>query len=272
MDISIIKDYIPLVTTIFAALLTYFLGFRKGKQDKFNTQIEESLQVILSPMLHEIKIIIHEESAFQRQKLLKEFFYKYSKEDTKLFKMPSKFIHDYYYRTQELFFKFEKDKNKDDWDTFWVYFHKLSKMVNDEYNTIRENIYSDYKWLIDLSKKNCFVRITFEFLTLIYDAIKFIIRIDFILIIGIIINNVQGEKLVPMYINQMVSISLVISLLLYGLLLMILADYSSAKHMQKESAFKKIKNKILPEKLRKIIDIDIEKEKKKIIIPDMYNE
>lgn len=74
LDLSKIKDYLPIVTTILAALLTYFFGFRKVKKDKFDIQIEEALKEILSPMLHSLRFIMREENAFQREKLLKGFF------------------------------------------------------------------------------------------------------------------------------------------------------------------------------------------------------
>lgn len=276
LEISMIKDYIPLITTVIAALLTYFLGFRKGKQEKFNIQMEKSLEEVLSPMFNELRIIKREENAFQREKLLKNFFEKYGCENTNVFKISSKYIHDWYYKTEELFNIFIKEKSQQEWDNFWVYFNKFYTMVNNEYNTIRGIIYSDYRWLIDLNQKNCFLRITMEILIIMYEGIKFSIRVEIILLVGIIIDHIQNGKLVSMYFKQAVSISLVLSLLFYGLLLVVLADYSSAKHMQRESLFnniiKKLQNKILPKKLRKIIDIDIEKEKKKITIPIMYKE
>ncbi|WP_238861122.1 hypothetical protein [Clostridium sp. YIM B02569] len=277
MDISVIKDYLSVITAIVVAFLTYLLGIRKKKQDKFNEQIEDSLKVILSPMVNEIRLIDREEDSIRRQMMLRKFFDKYNKEDTRLFKMPSKFIHDFYYKTEELFWKFDKSKKQNDWDIFWIHFHKLYIMIRDEYTIMRENIYSDYKWLIDLNKKNPFLRITLEFFIVIFEGAKFLILIDFMSIIFILIDN-RMDKLIPIYIKKGIVISLGVSMVIYILLIMVLAEYYAAKNMQRENIFrtlvKKIENKFLPEKVRKIIDmdIDIEKEKKKIIIPSMYNE
>lgn len=279
LDISIIKDYLTLITAIIVAILTYFLGVRKKKQDKFNVQMEKCLEEIISPMFNEIRLIKREENAFHRQKLLKEFFLKYSKEDTKLFKMSSKPIHDFYYKTEELYLKFEKDKKKDKWDTFWVCFNRFYNMIDNEYNTIRENIYSDYKWLMDLSKKNCFWRITFEILILFFEGIKFLFTVDFIFLICIIFDNIEGQNSMPMYFKQIVVWILVICIIFYFILFAILTDYFLAREKQRrESIFKlmikKLKRKISSSKIEDalIVDIDIEKEKKKIIIPSMYKE
>jgi len=35
IDLKIFKDYLPLVTTLVAATLTYFFGYKKGQKEKF---------------------------------------------------------------------------------------------------------------------------------------------------------------------------------------------------------------------------------------------
>lgn len=274
LDFSKIKDYLPIITTVLAALLTYFLGFRKVKKDKFNIQIEECLEQILSPMLHSLRFIMREENAFQREKLLKDFFLKFSSEETKLYKMPSKYILDWYYKTEDLFYGFKNSGQKEEWETFWIYFNKYNIMINKEYKSIRSIIYSDYKWLVDLNQKNPFLRLFIEFFVLIYELSKFIIVVCFVLMIGFLVDNIQGKHLIPIYLKQIIFLAFLISLLVYIILLMCLSNYASAKQMQRESFTKIIFQKICPNLYKfwdKFIDINIEKEKKKNDIPDMYH-
>lgn len=110
-DFSKIKD-IPLFTTISAAFLTYLFGFRKGKLEKFNSQLEDNLINIISPMLHYIKNIQREDSPLRREKLLDKFFQEYSSKATKLFKIASKDLLDIYYKTEELFYLFLKERTE----------------------------------------------------------------------------------------------------------------------------------------------------------------
>lgn len=271
-DFSIVKDYLPIITAILTAVLTYFFGFRKRKNDKFNIQIEEGLGEILSPMLHSLRVIMREENAFQREKLLKAFFLKFSSEETKLYKMSSKYILDWYYKTEDLFYNFRNSRKKEDWEMFWVYFYKYNIMINEEYRSVRSIIYSDYKWLIDVNQKNPFLRLVIEFFVLIYELSKFIIGSCFAFMLGFIIENIQGKHIIPGVLKQIVFYALLIALLVYGMLLICLSNYASAKQMQRESYTRIFFQKIFPKFYHvwdKYIHIDVEKEKKKINIPQM---
>ncbi|ERI92250.1 hypothetical protein HMPREF1982_02507 [Clostridiales bacterium oral taxon 876 str. F0540] len=268
-----IKDYLPIITTILAALLTYFFVFRKGKKDKFNTQIEEGLEEIISPMLHSLRFIMREKNPFQREKLIKAFFFKYSSEETKLYKMCSKYIVDWYYKTEDLFYEFIDSRKKEDWEIFWVYFYKYNIMINEEYKSIRTIIYSDYRWLVDLNQKNPFLRLVIEFFVLIYEMCKFIILSCFIFIMGFIVDNIQGKHLIPAYLKQLALLILFIFLLVYCILLMCLSSYASQKQMLKESHSRMFFQKVFPRVYNiwnRYIYMDVEKEKKKISIPDFY--
>ncbi|CUU46933.1 hypothetical protein [Clostridium beijerinckii] len=256
MSISIIKDYLPVITAVVVAFLTYLLGLRKRKKDKFNLQMEVGLKEILSPMFNTIRVIKREESAFQREKLLKNFFEKYSYQDTNVFEIPSRIIHDLYYECDNLFLKFIKERSDDSWDAFWIYFDRFDKEIVKEYKTIRENVYLDYKWLMCLNEKNYFIRIFLEACASIFEMAKVLIMGSCIVIFIIIMDNIQGKKTIPDNTIIWVSMTLIGSLLVYGLLRMtILIEYCLTKQMQLN---------------RKNINIDIEKEKKKIKIPKMY--
>lgn len=161
--VSKLKDFMPLLAVIIAATLTYLLGFRKGKEERFNKQLEENLSSILSPMLHAIKHIERVEETLNREELLKNFFSKYSSQETKLYILSSKEILEWYFLTEDLFYDFLKIKTKDNWETFWVYFKRLSQLINEEYYSVRGIIYSDYRWLLGLNQKNYLIKIFIEF-------------------------------------------------------------------------------------------------------------
>lgn len=146
-------------------------------------------------------------------------------------------------------------------------------MINGEYKSVRSIIYSDYRWLIDLNQKNLFLRLAIEFFVLIYELSKFVIVSCMAFMIGVMVDNVEGTNLIPLYLKQIIVLVLLMSLLVYTILLICLSNYASSKQMQRESYISNFFQKICPRIYKywdKFANINVEKEKKKINIPDMY--
>jgi len=270
---NLIKDYLPIITVILTGVLTYLFGFRKGKIEKFHSRLEESLGDIITPLLHDVKIIQREEDTFRKEELIKAFFLRYSNVDSKLYKLSSKFMIDWYYITEEYFYIFLKSRLDEDWRNFWVYFINLLGMIQEEFNDIRGILFADFRWQMGINKKSIFMKIAYEVLVLIYELIKFVIFIVSVFIFGCIIDSIEGKKLIPIDIKKFSILILLLLLVVFGILFAILSQYVTSLQMQKTNTLKKLLEKIFPKfykKWDKFISIDLEKERKKINIPPMH--
>lgn len=263
MDFKILKDYLPLMTTLLAASLTYFFGYKKGKNEKFTSQLEDNLSNIISPLFHAMKKINEEESLFQREKLIREFFAKYTSEGTSIYKISNKSILDWFYDTYDFYLIFVKDKSDENWENFWVYFNELYHKVRVEYKNVRGIIYSDYKWYSTLVQKNYLLRALVEILAFIYETVKFFIASCLFIIAIAVFQRFEGTTLIPAEFTKVVLELLFIFLMICCFLTIVLSDYFSSKQAQKDSFLKILFQKLFPtisEKWNRTFEFNLEKE------------
>lgn len=273
LDFNIFKDYLPLITTLLATSLTYLFGYKKGKKEKFVYQLEDNLSGIISPLLHGMRKIKEAENSFQREKLIKNFFDKYTSEETKIYKISNKSVLDWFYTTHEYYLIFTKNKNIETWEAFWVHFEELYYKIGLEFKTVRRIIYSDYKWYLTLTQRNYLSQMLSELLVFIYETSKFLITSCLLFISFAIFDKLEGSNLIPNEITKVALYLLFILLMIVCILMTILSDYHSAKQLQKDSISSMFIKKFLPRiyhKWNSKMVFNIEKEKKKTQIPEMY--
>lgn len=277
IEFSEIKEYMQIITTVVAALLGYLFAFKKLNKEKFYTQLDDNLGGILTPMYHEIKKIMREESGFQREKLLKSFFEKHTSENTNIYKISNKSILDTFYNTEELFYNFTKNRNRYNWEQFWISFDNLNNIIDGEIITIRGVIYSDYRWSIVLSQKNFMWRFVFEVSASIVEMLKFLIVICTGAIFIFIVALKRGEPIVSGDVISLLITILGTLIMIYITIYVPLSNHYSLKKKQRESFFMRDLEKGRPRlynMINKIMSFFINSEikiKRNVKIPKMYN-
>lgn len=274
IDYSKLTQYISLITTLLAAYLTYFFGYRKGKINQFYSKLEENINDILSPMFHDIRRINREDSSFKREALLKDFFSKYGDDNTNLHKIGDRAILDLYYSAEDLFYNFIKKKTNETWNEFWAKFHKLSDEIRDEYNTSHDIIYSTYAWMKSINEKNYLLRLILEAFAFLYETVKFLVTTGYLLLVPIIFEYKKDKDLFTIeFIRVYLSLLCILSMLFY-LLVMCSSDYTRLKKKQKrKSDLRKLLERKFPKIIafsNKFLEVDSNNMNTDIEIPEMY--
>lgn len=270
MDYSKLTHYIPLLTTVLAAYLTYFFGYRKGKLNKFFNEVEENINDILSPMFHDIRQINRLEIPFKREELLKKFFCKYGSNSTNLHKIGERYILELYYSTEDLFYNFTKIRSNENWTKFYTKFYELYNQVKKEYDINHDIIYCNYTWHKCLNEKNYLLRLISEIGVFLYETLKFIVSAGFLLLVPMIVEYNTGKWAITIEFIQAYLILLFIFSGIFGALMMFSSDYNRLKTMQKrKSDLRKFLERNFP-KIFVSNNDDYNDINKSIEIPKMY--
>jgi hypothetical protein len=261
--------YLPLAIAIVAASLGYITGQRSGKINRFFQQVDVNLKEVCGPMYFSLKRIFEIEDAEKREKLIDHFFEQFSTLNPNLYKLGNKFILDWLIETENLYVRFKKSRKLEDWDDYWKQLFSLKVMLEQEYWKNFDSLYGEYRWFQRTLTSNIFIRVWHELLYILFQAFQFAILVSMLFLFYSIWDYFLIGKL-PSGTFLLASLILILSIMFYGVLMVIGADINGLRK-QRESFVRNLGKKYTP-RLINFWDKELLRSSKKIEIPDMYNQ
>lgn len=263
--------YLPLIAAVIAATLSYILGGRSRKNDVILQSTKENLKDIISPMYNEIELRVKSiGNAKEREKLLDDFFERYTTNDTVIYKLGSLRLIDEFYDLYKKYKEFKGARSEKAWKEFWwefdnIFFPKLK----DNYRNSINLIYRDFNWQQYILTKSYWKRFYHEVMKFLLDTMKGVNIVSILSLYFSVIFKIAGLKFFPDDLWKLSIMLLLLSLALTGLLILFNIQYLAMSSISKQSFERKIVRKIAPNLLDKWDNMFLKKDYESI--PKMYD-
>lgn len=215
MDLFI--KFLPIVSSLILASLGYFFGQKRKRNEQFIKYVEHSLDEVCAPLLYELKKIKNINDSYQKEKLIRAMFDKYTAENSKIHKIGNIYILECFLELEKTFLSVVKDRESKDWIKFNVQFDRFYDMIEEEYWSTITVMYRDYRWFTYNFNKNYYVKHLVNLLRFMYETAKFFVIVWFLGFYFLIYQRIIGEEIFPQYIKEIIvySFSPVLGLFLF---------------------------------------------------------
>ncbi|HDX9578402.1 TPA: hypothetical protein ROX88_001933 [Bacillus pseudomycoides] len=261
--------YLPLVIAVLAASLGYVTGQRSGKINRFFQQVDVNLKEVCGPMYFSLKRIFEVEDAQKREQFMDHFFEQFSTLNPNLYKLGNKFIIDWFIEAEDLYIKFKKNRELEDWEECWKQLFPLKVMIEHEYWKNFDSLYGEYRWFQRTLTSNIFIRIWHELLHILFQAIQFAVWVSMLFVFYSIWDHFLIGKLPDGTILASILI-LSFSIMFYVFLMIIGADINGLRK-QRASFVRKLGKRFTP-KLINFWDKKLIRPSKNVKVPEMYKQ
>ncbi|MGK5509429.1 hypothetical protein [Brevibacillus formosus] len=247
--------FLPLFIAIVGAVIAYFFGQRSKNLERFYDQTKTSLKEITSPIFHELRNINATQIPEKKERLLRNFFEKYSSKDTNIYLIGNRFILEYYYKLHNFFNAFLITRNEKDWEEFCQRYDGFFITIEEEYWKTFEISYSEYKWNQFNMNKNIFFRLwngTVRFLHITSKVIVVVAGfcVYFAIYDQLVIAFFKDMNILPDDFFIFSIMLLFLSLILYSFMTMV-NSYQLGYTQKGKGLFYKILKKACPNAMRK---------------------
>ncbi len=179
INMNNIKEYLPFIIPILAATLGYIFGQRTTKINRFYTQNENNLKNVIEPLFLSLKMIMKEDSAFKRKKLLDDLFKTYLLEKKGIYQIGNKDLIDKLFYVEGLYKEFKKKQKEEEWKDFWIELNYFYNAIKNEYWNNFYTLYKEYRWYLHSLDKNMFVRFFYEIIRLLKETVNSLTLLSF---------------------------------------------------------------------------------------------
>lgn len=219
------------------------------------------------PIYFNLRRIFEIEDAKKKEENIDSFFKEFSTLNPNMYKLGNRFALDWFVKTENLYIKFKKSRKLEDWENFWEEFSSLKAMMENEYWKNFDSLYGEYRWFQETLTSNIFIRIWHEIIHILYQAAQCTVLLSMIFVLY----SLWDHFLIGMLPNDSVLFALLIlllSVMFYGLLMIIGADIAGLRN-QRKSFIRRVIEKFKPEIIN-YYDEKFLRSRKKVDIPEMY--
>jgi hypothetical protein len=247
------QPYISIFISLVAVVLAYLLGSRSKKFEHLFILAQDSMKDVFSPMYIEINKILRASGVEERDTLIENLYTNFLNKT--VYKLGDEHTLDLFFESEEAYYIYKKQRDDESWEYFWKLFHFLSSCLKSNFWECYRVLYRDFRWMLLLSRKNIFTRISFELLSMFYEMFKSLTVLTTILLLFSIYDQVYAHRIPEDYKLLLLYIWLLL-IIVFAILVMINAStgYLTSMSMnRKKSHLLKILQKRFP-KIYKLYD------------------
>jgi hypothetical protein len=247
MNINL-TTYLPLMSAILSLTLGYFFGIRTKKNDRLFQYTQENIKEVLSPMYHEMLVIIEEGLVPKdRENLIFAFFKTHQSSNTLIYKFGNMDLFEAFYDLSIRYREFKQTRNESLWKEFWhefenTFFYKLKK----EYIKSTSLIFHEFKWQQYIQTKPYWLKSYYEVMKFLFETMQGIIVISLLFVYFSGLFKLFGLGLFPKDFFTFSCIILGLSVIVTLILIMPNFTYIDLKSNSKQSFFRNTLKKLLP--------------------------
>ncbi|WCF10657.1 hypothetical protein NDS46_12760 [Paenibacillus thiaminolyticus] len=228
-------------------------------------------------MYNDLRKIVRIRDSHRRNILLSEFFEKYSKEDSPLFKLNNSSLIENYYQLDDLYDDYIIDGNDEKWTEFWYQLYEFFMSIKKEYWRNFNVLYREHRWYGNIwSTNNYLYRFIKETIRFFVDTLNFICSAILVLFSCQIWLRIWGKGIrIPKEYSELIFNIVWLIFILWWFVLIIGVSYTSIISVSpKKGKVRIIFEKIVPRRIWSIFeDIkrrEVKRLRKDIKVPERY--
>jgi len=182
-----------ILAAVITGVIAILFNQRQKNIDRFYSQSDETLEVILEPMYYFLKEIKETENEDSKLELIADFFEKYNGRKGSLSKLRNLVLIDQIIETEECFEKYNKDKNEENKKQLLFKMRLLQGKVFKEYKSVFVSLNRNYNWYKIIFKTNYLLSVVFILIRWVKETLSFVVGASAFSLLVILHDKYLGE-------------------------------------------------------------------------------